>query len=94
MKPISVKDFPDLDFGDVRRHERLVTIINQVSTQPGASIPQHNDSWYDTKATYEFFKNEQVSIDKLEKAIQHYGATPRAAQPSVLVIHDISFRQL
>jgi hypothetical protein len=35
MKPICIKDFPDVDFGDVRRHERLVTIINQVTTQPG-----------------------------------------------------------
>jgi hypothetical protein len=68
----------------------LVTIINQVTTQPGASIPQHNDRWYDTKATYEFFKNEQVSIDKLEKAIQFYGDSQLAQQPSVLLIHDIS----
>src|SRR4051812_14741009 len=90
MKPISVKEFPDPDFGDVRRQERLVTLINQVTTQPGASIPRHNESWYGTKATYEFFKNEQVSIDKLEKAIQGYGVPPLAAQPSVLVIHDIS----
>jgi len=90
MKPITIKDFPDLDLGDVRRHERFVTIINQVTAQPGASIPQHNDSWYDTKATYAFFKNEQVSIDKLEKAIQLYGGSQLAEQPSVLLIHDIS----
>ena len=90
MKQMTITEFPDVDFGDVRRHERLVTIINQVTTQPGASIPQHNENWYDTKATYEFFKNEQVSVDKLEKAIQHYGVTQLAAQPSVLLIHDIS----
>jgi len=90
MKPMSVKDFPGLELGDIRRNERLVTLINQVTDQPGTSIPQHNDSWSETKATYEWFKNEQVSIDKLEKAIQHYGAAQLAAQPSILVIHDIS----
>ena len=31
-----------------------------------------------------------MSIDKLEKAIQLYGTSQLAAQPSVLVIHDIS----
>ena len=85
-----MKDFPHLDFGDVRRNERFVTIINNVTSQPGASIAQHNNSWYDTKATYEFFKNEHVSLDELKKAMKHYGATQLADQPSVLVIHDIS----
>ena len=60
MKPMTVKDFPGLELGDIRRNERLVTLINQVTDQPGAGIPQQNDSWYDTKATYEWFKNEQV----------------------------------
>ena len=90
MKQLTIKDFPHLDLGDIRRHERFVTIINNVSTQPGASIPQQNDSWYDTKATYAFFKNEQISIDKLEKVIQLHGASQLAAEPSVLLIHDIS----
>src|SRR3954466_12880807 len=90
MKQMTVQDFPDLDLGDIRRDERLVTIINNVSTQPGASIPQHNDSWSDTKATYEFFKNEQISIGQLEKAIQRYGGSQLDQQSSVLLIHDIS----
>src|SRR4029079_1918593 len=90
MKPITIHDFPDLDLGDVRRNERFVTIINQVTAQPGASIPQQNDSWYATKATYAFFKNEQVSVKEIRKAIQLYGASQLAAHPSVLLIHDIS----
>jgi len=38
MHKITVKDFPHLNFGDVRRDERFVTIINNISTQPGSSI--------------------------------------------------------
>src|SRR6266487_3679740 len=68
MHKITVKDVPHLDFGDVRRNERFVTIINNVSSQPGASIPKQNKSWYDTKATYEFFKNKDVSIEALGKS--------------------------
>src|SRR3954451_23739215 len=92
MQQITVKDFPHLDLGDIRRNERFVTIINNVTAQPGASIPRHSGSWYDTKATYEFFKNEQVSLDELKKAMQCYGASQviEADHPSVLIIHDIS----
>lgn len=61
MHQISIKDFPDLDLGNKRREERFVQIINQVANQPGSSIPKQNRSWYDTKATYEFFKDEDVS---------------------------------
>ena len=74
MHKITVKDFPHLDFGDIRRDERFVTIINNISTQPGSSIPKQNKRWYDTKATYEFFKNEDVSIEALKKTMMLYGA--------------------
>lgn len=89
MHKVTVKDFPHLDFGDVRRNERFVTILNNVSSQPGASIPKQNKSWYDTKATYEFFKNKEVSIEALKKTMMQYGAT-RASEETLLIVHDIS----
>jgi hypothetical protein len=67
MHHISVKDFPQLDFGDKRRNERFVSIINNVSSQPGSSLPKQNENWYSTKATYEFFKNEEVSLCHFSK---------------------------
>lgn len=90
MHRITVKDFPQLDFGDVRRNERFVTIINNVSSQPGASIPKQNKSWYDTKATYEFFKNQDVSIESLQKTVMHYGAMQVSGEMALLIAHDIS----
>jgi len=94
MDKISVEDFPHLDFGDKRRNERFVTIINNISTQPGASIPRLNKSWYETKATYGFFKNEEVSLDKLKQTMKCYGAQQLSREEeeesSVLIIHDIS----
>ena len=74
MHKITVKDFPHLNFGDICRDDRFVTIINNISSQPGASIPKQNKSWYDTKATYEFFKNEDVSPEELKKTMMMYGA--------------------
>lgn len=90
MHKITVKDLPHVDFGDIRRDERFVTIINNISSQPGTSIPKQNRRWYDTKATYEFFKNKDVSIEKLKKTLMLYGAKQVSDEMQLLVIHDIS----
>ena len=90
MHKITVKDFPHLDFGDIRRDERFVTIINNISAQPGSSIPKQNKRWYDTKATYEFFKNEEVSVEVLKKTMMLYGAKQVSDKMQLLILHDIS----
>ncbi len=90
MHKITVKDFPYLDFGDIRRDQRFVTIINNISSQPGSSIPKQNKRWYDTKATYEFYKNEDVSEEALKKMTMMYGAKQIGNEMTVLIAHDIS----
>lgn len=90
MHKITVSDFPHLNLGDVRRDKRFITIFNNICSQPGASIPKQNKGWYDTKATYEFFKNEDVSIDELKKTMMMYGATKLSGEVRVLIAHDIS----
>lgn len=91
MHKITVKEFTELDLGDVRRNERFTTIIDNVIHHPGQSIQQQNKNWYDAKATYEFFKNEEVSLERIQQAIQAYGAASVAANlDCVLVLHDTS----
>jgi Transposase DNA-binding/Transposase Tn5 dimerisation domain len=97
MHKISVKDFPGLDLGDIRRNERFVAIIENITARPGSSIPKQNESWYDTKATYEFFKNEQIKIDSLHHVIEQYGVGRLKNTEEILIIHDtsnISFNEL
>jgi hypothetical protein len=97
MHQVSVKDFPQLDFGDKRRSERFVSIINNISSQPGSSIPKQNENWYDTKATYEFFKNEDVSLSSLQQAISSYGGSLIGDAGALLIGHDfcqISYNDL
>jgi hypothetical protein len=90
MHKITVEDFGDLDFGDIRRDHRFVSIINNISAQPGSSIPRQNRSWYDVKATYEFFKNEEVSLPSLKRAIMDYGTKQVENETQLLILHDIS----
>jgi hypothetical protein len=91
MHQIAVKDFPGIDFGDTRRNERFVSIINNINQRPGSSIPMQNESWYDAKATYSFFKNEEVSLASLQKAIASYGTNQLTEASRVLIAHDMSF---
>ena len=87
MHQVTTKDFSGLDLGDIRRNERFVAIINNISTLPGSSIPQQNCDWYDTKATYEFYKNDDISIDALRSAISSYGRS-LIKEEQVLIAHD------
>jgi hypothetical protein len=89
MHKITIKDFPSLDLGDKRRDERFVKIVENIVKQPGSSIPKHNQRWYDTKATYEFFKNEGIKLEAINAAISGYGAL-QTDQQQILVIHDTS----
>jgi RAB protein geranylgeranyltransferase component A len=89
MHKITVKDFPTLDLGDKRRAERFINIIENIFRHPGSSIPRHNERWYDTKATYEFFKNEDIKLEAITAAISGFGVS-HAEQQQLLVIHDTS----
>jgi len=90
MHKVTVKDFPHLDFGDIRRDQRFVTLIDSISQRPGSSIPRQSNSWYDTKAAYNFFKNSEVTIEGLKQTINAYGVSQVKDHCQLLVIHDIS----
>lgn len=87
MHKMKVTDFPELDLGDVRRNERFVYIVNNISSKPESSIPGQNCDWYETKATYEFYKNEEVSLIALKAAIASYGKNI-VKEDQVLIAHD------
>lgn len=90
MHKIKIKDFPHLDFGDVRRDQRFITLLENITSKPGASIPQQNSDWYNVKAAYNFFKNEKVTLESLQKTITAYGFSKVSDLEQVLVIHDMS----
>ena len=90
MHQITVKDFVGLNLGDTRRNERFVSIINNITRYPGKSIPNQSGGWYDTKATYSFFKNEDVTLSSLQQAIMRFGSKQAGVFNKILIAHDIS----
>ena len=90
MHKITTKDFPDIDFGDVRRAQRFITLLENISKKPGASIPKQSGDWYTTKAAYNFFKNSQVTLESIQKTMSAYGVSKVKDLEQVLIIHDIS----
>src|SRR3954452_18703591 len=76
-------------FGDVRLEKRFRTLLEQLATAVGESIPLVCQDWANTKAAYRFLSNERVS----EAAILagHFQSTRDRflAEPEpILILHD------
>ncbi len=90
MVAVTVKDFPDLDLGDIRRSDRLVTLVNNIISKPGSSIPRQAKTWYETKAAYNFFNNEDVTKERLGQIIMAHGCSQLQDLDRVLIVHDMT----
>lgn len=80
--------FGELDLGHEKRNQRAVQTAAAFATQPGKSIPQTCGSWYDVKATYEFFANPAVTPDEVQ-ATHRELTLARLQQPgNYLLVED------
>ena len=78
------------DLGDARLNRRLQKIVQALSTQPEASVPQASGAWAATKATYRFWDHEALTADAI--LAPHVAQTTARcqAQARVLVVQDTS----
>ena len=53
-------EFETIDLGDARRNKRAIRLVERLSAQPAASVPQACGDWADTIGAYRFFDNEAV----------------------------------
>ena len=60
------QQFADLDLGDIRRDERVVTIAAAMAAEPGASLPQLFPRWPDLKAAYHLLAHPYSTPDELQ----------------------------
>jgi hypothetical protein len=83
------REVADCEFKDERLGKRFRSLLGQLSSSPGDSIPLVCQDWANTKAAYRFLDNDRVS--EAEILGGHFQATrDRAAtiDGPVLVMHD------
>ena len=67
IKNWAIEQFSGANFSDKRRIKRVIKIAENMAYNPGKSIPQLCDTFYDVKATYNVFKHEEATPDRLQK---------------------------
>lgn len=83
------RELADCVFKDERLGQRFRSLLKQLATHPGESIPLVCQDWANTKAAYRFLDNDRVS--EAEILAGHFQATQdRCAAMSgpLLVLHD------
>lgn len=81
-------EFETIDLGDARRNKRAVRLVERLSAQPTASVPQACGDWADTMAAYRFFNNEAVDWRAILSAHTDCATTRMAGHEVVLCIQD------
>jgi hypothetical protein len=97
--PLSVEELPDwsiqeiegVNLGDKRLNQRAAETLVKLGKHPRGSIPQGCDEWADTKATYELFKNEKVTAEKLRQPHQERTWERVGQHKCVLAVQDTSY---
>ena len=81
-------EFETIDLGDERRNKRAIRLVERLSAQPMASVPQACGNWADTEVAYRFFNNEEIDWRAILGAHADCARTRMAAHEAVLCIQD------
>lgn len=83
------REVADCEFKDERLGKRFRSLLDQLSSSPGDSIPLVCQDWANTKAAYRFLDNDRVSETEILGG--HFQATRdrvSAIDGPILVMHD------
>ena len=61
----AVEEMSTINLGDNRLNERAKKILFSLGQDISSSIPESNEDWHSTKATYRFFSNKKVTAGNL-----------------------------
>ena len=83
-------EFETIDLGDERRNKRAICLIEYLSAQPTARVPQAYGDWTDTMAAYWFFGNEESDWRAIPGAHTDCAKTRMVIHEVVLCIQDMT----
>jgi Transposase DNA-binding/Transposase Tn5 dimerisation domain len=75
---------------DKRLNQRLIKIVENLSQQPHASVPQASGDWANTKATYSFWKSKRIEFEDIIEAHQKQTVQRASKEKIILAIQDTS----
>ncbi|MDR1064426.1 MAG: IS4 family transposase, partial [Azoarcus sp.] len=58
-------EFADLELGDKRLNKRARLLMERLSSQPTAGVPQACRGWSETMAAYRFFGNDDLEWEAI-----------------------------
>ena len=80
-------EFHDLELG-MRRTQRLIKLVDDLSARPTGSIPQACGGWAETKAAYRLLDNPAVEWREILEVHTTRTVARMAGQPVVLCLQD------
>ena len=83
-------EFETIDLGDERRNKRAIRLVERLSAQPTASVPQACGDWADTMAAYRFVNNEEIDWRAILGAHTDCAKTRMAGQRSTTMAFTTS----
>src|SRR3972149_10548298 len=90
MQLWAAEELKTVRIGDARLNKRLVTVVEALSAQPTASVPQAAGNGPGTKATYRFWDSERVTAEAIRAAHRDATVGRLASLSRVLAIQDTS----
>jgi len=88
--PWAERHFGEAEFSDVRRVRRVQMIAEAMAAQPGQSLPELFGRWYDVKAAYMFFKQEEAIPDNIQAGHREYVLAAMEKPGEYLLLEDTS----
>ncbi len=86
----AAREVGSADFRDIRLSQRLVSLVDALSQQPGSSLPQALGKWKDVKAAYRFLDNPKVSADTIYATHRQATCDRAKGERVLLAVQDTS----
>jgi hypothetical protein len=88
MSSWTAEELGGADLGDERLNRRLLRLVEALSAQPGASVPQAMGDWAATKGAYRFWDRDSVTAAAILAPHQAQSVARAAGQERVIVVQD------
>lgn len=79
-----------VDLGDRRRSNRLRVLLNEMASQPAASLLQTFSDWAGAMAAYRFVGNPHIAVETLQAGLTAATVQRCREHPTVLLLQDTS----